>query len=456
MDFLAALLPSRDNPQNREIDAPALDESGDSVDSQRAFTATFQENAPLQAAMLEVNLGDDIAEQIRTKSFDAAATLALDKFNRIRSDPDSAFALSATAISTEEAGAVNAALDLSGGDDDAAAASKLSTDFTATGRKTPAIEEALIQTASAPAALPQDVQPLAPLTANTLTATPAPAPDDIDNAIRAEEPASRSARAVAEINARPASSGGALTRSLTGAPDISPDAAPAREAPETPLRRDAGDARIFAGDVDINPRQQSRAQPNASITGATIAAPTEEAAKVFRSSDTPTFLAAAIDRVAAGADVEHHLASTRANPVHTPAQQAASLADPARQVVAAIRSAPGQGGDSIDVRLDPPDLGRVRIHFSMHTPHAVTATISSEQGDTLDILRRHGDDLVKELRHAGFESVNLEFSSHRERAPEFDETPEQPLAEAARIDASTDRNIVYLSMRDGNHLDRLV
>lgn len=81
----------------------------------------------------------------------------------------------------------------------------------------------------------------------------------------------------------------------------------------------------------------------------------------------------------------------------------------ANQVVAAIRTDRGSG--SIDVRLDPPELGRVRIQFNMERADVVVATVSSERGETLDLLRRHSADLARELERAGFANVQLDFTA---------------------------------------------
>ncbi|MEZ5981173.1 MAG: flagellar hook-length control protein FliK [Parvularculaceae bacterium] len=84
----------------------------------------------------------------------------------------------------------------------------------------------------------------------------------------------------------------------------------------------------------------------------------------------------------------------------------------AQQVIAAIRT--NAGGDKIEVRLDPPELGRVRIHFSMERNDAVIATVSTDRSDTLDLMRRNAGDLMKELERAGFTNVQLDFSTRGE------------------------------------------
>ncbi len=81
----------------------------------------------------------------------------------------------------------------------------------------------------------------------------------------------------------------------------------------------------------------------------------------------------------------------------------------AHQVIAAIRQEKGSG--TVEVRLDPPELGRVRIAFLMERQDIVTALVTSERPETLDLLRRHASDLSKELERAGFTSVTINFSA---------------------------------------------
>ncbi|MGE0407933.1 MAG: flagellar hook-length control protein FliK [Amphiplicatus sp.] len=140
----------------------------------------------------------------------------------------------------------------------------------------------------------------------------------------------------------------------------------------------------------------------------------------------------------------------------TPAAMAAApvdRAEPVRQIVAAI--AAGRNDDTIEIELDPPELGRVRIHFHVERSDAVTATLASERGDTLNLLRRHADDFVRTLEQAGFGNVQLEFRAgggndfaSREQGPAFflneavgplDE--ETPLYIAARSDRLLDRRV---------------
>lgn len=90
---------------------------------------------------------------------------------------------------------------------------------------------------------------------------------------------------------------------------------------------------------------------------------------------------------------------------------AAAPASPApRQVVAQVAVAIGEAPDDqrLEIRLDPPELGRVQIHLTRHDG-AVQAVVLADRPETQDLLRRHSDLLASELDAAGYEGVSLDF-----------------------------------------------
>lgn len=90
---------------------------------------------------------------------------------------------------------------------------------------------------------------------------------------------------------------------------------------------------------------------------------------------------------------------------------AAPQAAVANQVAMAIRTGEGE---RIEIRLDPPELGRVQIEMRAveGTLHAVVVAERPEIGD---ILRRHAELLQRDLEAAGYASVSIEFAAGRER-----------------------------------------
>ncbi|MEO1424911.1 MAG: flagellar hook-length control protein FliK, partial [Pseudomonadota bacterium] len=75
------------------------------------------------------------------------------------------------------------------------------------------------------------------------------------------------------------------------------------------------------------------------------------------------------------------------------------------QIVAALRSTPS---GTVEVRLDPPELGRVQIQISSGDGNSV-ATVTVEREETLDLLRRNEALLRRELTDAGLGGTDLTF-----------------------------------------------
>ena len=124
------------------------------------------------------------------------------------------------------------------------------------------------------------------------------------------------------------------------------------------------------------------------------------------------------------------------------------------QLIAAVKS--NARNDSVEIRLDPPELGRVKIDFAMETNEAVRAVITAERGETLDHLRRNIQDLSEQLKQAGFESIEFEFA--RQEGGDFSDIGGFETAGDGEEGAATSdgkKDIVYLSMRTDAQLDLL-
>ncbi len=126
------------------------------------------------------------------------------------------------------------------------------------------------------------------------------------------------------------------------------------------------------------------------------------------------------------------------------------------QILAAIQAR--QGGDTIEIRLDPPELGRILIDFTVEGPEAVKAVLTAERGETLDHLRRHIADLEAQLRNAGFGSVSFEFQDRGQ--DQFSDEKTQRADSNRETGLVGDQNLrsdkIYLTMRDGAQLNLLV
>lgn len=89
--------------------------------------------------------------------------------------------------------------------------------------------------------------------------------------------------------------------------------------------------------------------------------------------------------------------------------ETAQVADIARQIAPVIdRLADG----ATEIRLDPAELGRLRLTVQA-TDTAVTMTIQVERPETADLMRRHLDGLVSDLRAQGYAEVAIRLDGDR-------------------------------------------
>lgn len=67
-----------------------------------------------------------------------------------------------------------------------------------------------------------------------------------------------------------------------------------------------------------------------------------------------------------------------------------------------------------EIRLSPEELGNVRVTLRTDAanPDRVVVMLSFDRPDTLDLFRRHADQLTDALRHAGFSQADIGFGQH--------------------------------------------
>ncbi|NUB44911.1 flagellar hook-length control protein FliK [Fertoebacter nigrum] len=90
---------------------------------------------------------------------------------------------------------------------------------------------------------------------------------------------------------------------------------------------------------------------------------------------------------------------------------------------------------TVELALAPEELGRLRMTVSTDGD-AIRVTLHAERPETLDLLRRHADDLRQEFRQAGFGFTSFRFGEWEgtpatEPAPAPEETEPPPLPPAA-------------------------
>jgi len=90
---------------------------------------------------------------------------------------------------------------------------------------------------------------------------------------------------------------------------------------------------------------------------------------------------------------------------------AASVAVPLSEVAVTIATQAQSGKSQFEIRLDPPDLGRIDVQLSVDSGGNVSSRIVAERPETLDLLRRDAPQLERALQNAGLNSGDgLQFS----------------------------------------------
>lgn len=129
-------------------------------------------------------------------------------------------------------------------------------------------------------------------------------------------------------------------------------------------------------------------------------APPTEVSEADAPAESPS--RADIPSPLATAPAEPHMRQHRADP-------ATQAADIARQIAPVIdRRADGV----TEIRLDPVELGQLRMTVQA-TDATVTLTLQAERPETADLMRRHLDGLVTELRSLGYADVSIQLDGGR-------------------------------------------
>ncbi|RAI35528.1 flagellar hook-length control protein FliK, partial [Rhodoplanes roseus] len=92
-----------------------------------------------------------------------------------------------------------------------------------------------------------------------------------------------------------------------------------------------------------------------------------------------------------------------------PTQAAGSRSEASNPVTLAgvpveITSQAKAGKHSFDIRLDPPDMGRIRVQLDVDANGTVVPHITADRADTLDLLRRDAGQLERALQDAGLKT----------------------------------------------------
>ncbi len=108
------------------------------------------------------------------------------------------------------------------------------------------------------------------------------------------------------------------------------------------------------------------------------------------------------------------------------------------QVISAISERNGE--TKLELRLNPPELGRVTIAFESDGGEFVRAVINADSQQTLDLMRRNIDILQRELARSGLDNVNVELADRDSASHAHDDANERTLAYASTDETPTQLN----------------
>ncbi|MGH6727465.1 MAG: flagellar hook-length control protein FliK [Pseudolabrys sp.] len=121
-----------------------------------------------------------------------------------------------------------------------------------------------------------------------------------------------------------------------------------------------------------------------------------------------------------------------------PAPPAAPVAVPLAGLAVEIAGKALAGKNRFEIRLDPPELGRIEVRLDVGHDGQVTSSLIADRSDTLDLLRRDAAGLERALQDAGLKTSDngLQFSL-RDQNMGRDQS-QSPLPAVARLVVSDD------------------
>jgi chemotaxis protein MotD len=250
--------------------------------------------------------------------------------------------------------------------------------------------------------------------------------------------------AIGETTAAPAAAEAeTLSAATPVAADAKPVAIPAVEAAKSETAGKSDTAAVkttgatpagetAAAEFDVPATAETEATPEtkaAPSTAAKPAADTDAAVKTANRSDAP-----AAQRDVDALDVAPKPTSTQAAPeaagnsvtqpqvqthttTHQVAQPSAQQPTPSNTVpvpglAVEIAAQAKHGNSHFEIRLDPPELGRIDVRLQIDGDGKVTSHLRVERPETLDMLRRDAPALERALQQAGLKTSDsgLQFS----------------------------------------------
>ncbi len=193
---------------------------------------------------------------------------------------------------------------------------------------------------------------------------------------------------------------------LTGLPADTGKPADASDAPaETSITQKSDGKPQPASDTD---------KPPVSLPHETVAANSHRTAAAETPSASVTDSQAAAPKLAPDAvqQVLPALASHDLAPAAPVPPAAPAIAVPLAGIAVEIAGKALAGKNRFEIRLDPPELGRIEVRLDVSHDGHVTSSLIADRSDTLDLLRRDAAGLERALQDAGLKTSDngLQFS----------------------------------------------
>ena len=95
---------------------------------------------------------------------------------------------------------------------------------------------------------------------------------------------------------------------------------------------------------------------------------------------------------------------------------------PAKELALEIAKQASNGKSKFEIRINPPELGRVEVKLEVSETGRVTAQLFAEKSDTLDLLQKDRSTLEKALAETGldFDRDGLDFQMRQDGDEEGD------------------------------------
>jgi flagellar hook-length control protein FliK len=171
------------------------------------------------------------------------------------------------------------------------------------------------------------------------------------------------------------------------------------------------DAEVSDG-PKLQVKADAKAEVKADLSASPTAAPKADTPAPAPAAPTPQTDPSPASAIAATATAgvhatEHGALRAQVHTAYTPPSPV-NLPHMAFEIVRHVQ----QGVSKFQIRLDPPELGRIDVNLDMDKSGQVNARLTVERSETLDLLQRDQRSLERALAQAGLDAgkTNLEFS----------------------------------------------